>query len=279
MPAAARPPPPQGSSLDLALHCLAMSLERSSGRSQNRPHPLLGDLATAEASGAASSSGPPEYSYSGVPSAWAPARGFARQREWQELVVHHGPELRQILRDNLRRQLHLQAEAMGSHCMAAYFRDHSPLGAMPELHPLLTHMAFLTAELWRAAEEGDAERVHTLVGCQAMFLDQAAGDQGQLDAAWFLTGLEPPPLQATAQHRARNMAMPFSPLVDPRWLSIQGEYVKELQWFRDRQAQEVGRRAGPTSKVEPKGPKTPKGPPSKKGSPTTAPSKAAAKGT
>ena len=169
MPAAAQPPPPQGSSLDLALHCLAMSLERSSGRSQSRPRPLLGDLAAAEGSGAASSAGPPEYGYSGGSSAWAPARGFARQREWQELVVHHGPELRQILRENLRRQLHLQAEAMGPHCLAAYFRDHSPLGAMPDLHPLLTHMAFLTAELWRAAEEGDAERARALAGAGRRF--------------------------------------------------------------------------------------------------------------
>ena len=44
--------------------------------------------------------------------------------------------------------------------------------------------------------------------------------------------------------------MHFSPLVDPRWISIQGEYVKELQWFRDSKAQEA----------RPKGPRVPKTP-------------------
>ena len=69
--------------------------------------------------------------------------------------------------------------------------------------------------------------------------------------------------------------MPFSPLVGPRWLSIQGEHAKELQWFRDRQAQEAGRRSAPSGQEEPKPTaKPPKGAHSKKGTPATAPSKA-----
>ena len=67
-----------------------------------------------------------------------------------------------------------------------------------------------------------------------MFLDQLAGDRGYLEAAWFLTGMEPPPCRVASQHTEREAQSPFSALADPRWLSAQGEKVKEMQAFRTR---------------------------------------------
>ena len=121
-------------------------------------------------------------------------------------------------------------------------------------------MAWLSAKLWRAAEEGWADRVHTLIACQCMFLDQLAGDHGRLEAAWFLTGLENPPTRVTALHTAREANSPFSDLVDPRWLSAQGEYMRELASVRQQLAAPP-----PKEKAEPKLPKVPKAPKTKDG--------------
>ena len=88
-----------------------------------------------------------------------------------------------------------------------------------------------------------------------MLIDQLAGDRGYLEAAWFLTGLEAPPSRVTSQHTERAAQSPFSPLVDPRWLSAQGEHVKEMQAFRARLDTE---RAAAATKAAPRAPKRPK---------------------
>lgn len=196
-------------------------------------------------------------------------RGIARRREWQQTLLQHGPTIREMVKDNLARALGVDASAVTPMAMFQYFREQSPLGAQPATHELLTHFAWLAAEMWRASEEGDAERVQTLLSCQCMFIDQLAGDRGYLEAAWFLTGLEPPPARVTRQHTEREAQSPFSALVDPRWLSAQGEYVKELQAFRTRLEAE---RTVATPKVEPRIPKVPPKVPPKK-TPTKPPPK------
>jgi hypothetical protein len=169
--------------------------------------------------------------------------------------MQHGPDVRGLMRENLARVLGVEVSAVTPMAMHQYFREHSPLGAQPSTHELLTHFAFLSAELWRACEEGNPERAQTLLTCQCMFIDQLAGDRGYLEAAWFLTGLEPPPCRVTSRHTEREAQTPFSPLVDPRWLSAQGEYMKELQAFRARLDAE---RAVALPKHPPHQPKQPK---------------------
>ena len=43
-----------------------------------------------------------------------------------------------------------------------------------------------------------------------------------------------PPTCVISLHAEREAQSPFSPRVDPRWLSAQGEHVKELRSFRTR---------------------------------------------
>ena len=213
----------QQSELSLALLCLHQSLQRGRG---GRPasHSLVGSLNEhAQPSASAGS----EFGSSQM-------RGIARRREWQQVLMQHGPAVQDLMKENLARVLGITVDEMTPVAMYQYFRDHSPLGAQPPTHELLTHLAWLSAELWRASEEGAPERVQTLLACQCMFIDQLAGDRGYLEAAWFLTGLGSPPCRVTRQHTEREAQSPFSPLVDPRWLSAQGEYVKELQGFRSR---------------------------------------------
>ena len=71
-----------------------------------------------------------------------------------------------------------------------------------------------------------------------------------LEAAWFLTGMWALPTRVISLHAEREAQSPFSPRVDPRWLSAQGEHVKELRSFRARLDAE---RTAPTFK-----PKVPK---------------------
>ena len=104
-----------------------------------------------------------------------------------------------------------------------------------------------------------------------MFVDQLAGDRGYLEAAWFLAGSGAPPTRVTSQHAEREAQSPFSRLVDPRWLSAQGEYAKEMQAFRARLDAE---RTASSSKVPPRVPKQSKAP---KTPPKTPASKAATK--
>eukprot|EP00959_Pyramimonas_sp_CCMP1952_P414913 8693451-Pyramimonas_sp.AAC.1 len=93
-------------------------------------------------------------------------RGIARRRDWQNTLNQHGPEIRALMRSNLARPLGVDPADLTPHAMFAYFREHSPLGANAALRPLLTHMAWLSAELWRAAEEGRADRVRAFIACQ-----------------------------------------------------------------------------------------------------------------
>ena len=223
----AQPPPTEApaTSLDLALTCLREALQQGQVA---RPmhHPLLGALSDhAQGSAAAasdSSLGSPQM------------RGIARRREWQQTLVQHGPSIREMTKENLARASGVEVSALTPMAMYQYFRERSPLGADPRTHAMLTRFAWLAAEVRRAGEEGDAERVHTLLSRQYMFIDHLAGDRGYLEAAWFLTGLEAPPANATSQHTEREAQSPFSALADPRWLSAQGEYVKEMQAFRTR---------------------------------------------
>ena len=75
------------------------------------------------------------------------------------------------------------------------------------------------------------------------------------------------------QHTEREAHSPFSPLVDPRWLSAQGEYMKELTSFRSRLDSEraAATKAAPKVKAQ-----EPKAKAKQKGQPAAKP-KAAAK--
>ena len=239
-------PASQQSELSLALMCLHQSLQQGRG-SRSASHSLAGSLSD--------QARPPAASTGDFSS--AQTRGIARRREWQQTLMQHGPAVQSLMKENLARALGVEVDALTPMSMYQYFRDHSPLGAQPSTHELLTHFAWLSAELWRASEEGVPERVQTLLTCQCLFIDQLAGDRGYLEAAWFLTGMEPPPCRVTRQHTEREAQSPFSPLVDPRWLSAQGEYMREVQGFRTRLDAE---RAAAHPKQTPREPTYPKGP-------------------
>ena len=154
-------PVSQQSELSLALLCLHQSLHQGRG-ARPASHSLVGSLSD--------HAHPPASSASGFSS--SQMRGIARRREWQQTLTQHGPAVQSLMKENLARVLGVAVDELTPMSMYQYFRDHSPLGAQPSTHELLTHLAWLSAELWRASEEGAPERVQTLLTCQCLFIDQ-----------------------------------------------------------------------------------------------------------
>lgn len=157
-----------------------------------------------------------------------------------------------------------------AHPLLGFLSDYAqaPSASSGDLNSSSTQMRGIARRrAWHAtlAQHGPAVRdplgVQTLLTCQCMFIDQQAGDRGCLEAAWFLTGVEPTPCRVTSQHTEREAQSPFSPLVDFRWLSAQGEYMKELQVFRTRLDAERAAALPQQPPHVPKQPRTPKVPP------------------
>ena len=118
------------------------------------------------------------------------------------------------MRANPARHLGLEVDALTPLSMFT-FRERSPVGGPTGTHQVLTHCAWLSAELRRAAEVGDADQVRALVACQCMFVDQAAGDRGCLEAAWFLAGLGAPPTHVTFSKLGARRTPPSLPSSTP----------------------------------------------------------------
>jgi len=131
--------------LDLALICFRESLQRQRQRQPQRAatHPVLGSLSDVDQA-PLFPSGEIEVGSSQV------HRGIARRREWQQVLVQHGPELRAIMRANLARALGVALDTLTP--MPMMFRFHwerSPPGAHQPAREVLTHFAWLTAEPWQ----------------------------------------------------------------------------------------------------------------------------------
>ena len=105
----------------------------------------------------------------------------------------------------------------------------------------------------------------------AIFVEQAAIDGGRFQVAWLLTGLPTPPFNLTSKNISRLQEEPFGLLLDPSWLSANLAYLKDLDYFEQRQRQ-AGSGTGLASQetppaVPPKKPRPPRPRPPKGGQP------------
>lgn len=111
-----------------------------------------------------------------------------------------------------------------------HFQETVPLGT----HKTLTHCAFLSASMFEAMERGDSDRLHMLCLMLAVFCEQAAHDGGSLRLAHLLTGAEDPPFAQTELHRVVRSEMPHGALADPRWVTTQLQYLKDVDQIQER---------------------------------------------
>jgi hypothetical protein len=86
---------------------------------------------------------------------------------------------------------------------------------------------------------GEGDRAEDLLALTFAVLEQAAMDNGSMEAAFMLTQLEevPPTILERRPHRMGSSLQPFSPLWAPEWTATTLGYLRELDLLQERRAQ------------------------------------------
>jgi len=168
------------------------------------------------------------------------ARGCVARESYTDLVQSHPEVFLKEFRKLLAREMEVSPADLQPAMLRGYFERRVPLGNMKTL----TYQAFLVAELWRLAEQGDWPQLHAQLAAGAVFLEQAAMDEGRLEVGWLFTGLLEPPFNITNQNSKRKGAQSFAHLAHPRWLAANLAYLKDLDFFDNRAAPKTARPGG-----------------------------------
>jgi hypothetical protein len=195
----------------------------------------------------------------------AGVRGFARRREWKDLLKSP-PAARAIqarISSGVAQSLNIDSAELRPTDMARYFTEIVPLSGQP----LLTHVAMIAAEQWRAIQAGDQDRLALLASLLCLFCDQTARDGGNTGMGYLYTGLPEPNWHAIRGRTQGAWTESFSPLADERWLAAHVEYLRDLDYLEQRRHQ-IGKAK---SKAENKSGSEGKGKEKAKGGPKQSP--------
>ncbi|CAE7362816.1 unnamed protein product, partial [Symbiodinium necroappetens] len=107
--------------------------------------------------------------------------------------------------------------------MYYHFAETVPLGT----YKTLTYFSFLLAEMWEAAERGQAAEMISLLALGLVFAEQVANEQGHTRLGWLLTGRQDPPFAQVEQRRAPRPEVPHGMLADPRWIAANLAYLRD----------------------------------------------------
>lgn len=159
-----------------------------------------------------------------------------------------GMAARQLLKDQIHkdplkvyhkvRERLAQARRKGSTAaleprdMFYHFQDVVPLGH----YKTLTYFAFLLCDAWEAMEQGRSEEVMSLISLGLVFAEQVANEGGATRLGWLLTFRDDPPFSLVEQRRAPRSEVPHGLLADPRWVTANLAYLKDVESIQDRTA-------------------------------------------
>ena len=159
-----------------------------------------------------------------------------------------GMAARQLLKDQIHkdplkvyhkvRERLAQARRKGSTAaleprdMFYHFQDVVPLGH----YKTLTYFAFLLCDAWEAMEQGRSEEVMSLISLSLVFAEQVANEGGATRLGWLLTFRDDPPFSLVEQRRAPRSEVPHGLLADPRWVTANLAYLKDVESIQDRTA-------------------------------------------
>jgi len=160
-------------------------------------------------------------------------RGCAARQTWKTMTRQSGSQIRAAIRARLADEMEVEEDDLQPAHMRGYFERKVPLGAGPRL---LTYMSYLIARMWELSETGQTSELATLISLAAVFCEQVANDGGRCQVAWLFTGLQTPAFNLTQRNTQRLQEEPFAALADPRWMAAQMAYLKDLDWFNQRQA-------------------------------------------
>ena len=132
--------------------------------------------------------------------------------------------------------------------MYLHFAETVPLGSFKTL----TYFSFLLAEMWEAAERGQAAELASLLALGLVFAEQVANEQGHTRLGWLLTGRQDPPFSQVEQRRAPRPEVPHGLLADPRWIAANLAYLRDADLISERTNRSQQTTATPSGPAPPR---------------------------
>jgi hypothetical protein len=180
-------------------------------------------------------------------------KGYQARQQFQANLRRDPEGVYASVRKRLAEAVELDEATLPAAAMRTFFTSKVPLGSMKGL----TYFAFAVAALWEAAEKGDVSAMRAQVALLAVYLEQVAVDGGRHQLGWLLTGLPTPPFQLVQGHSQRSQEDPVGHLGDPRWVSANLAYLKDVDYLEQRTRQLAKAPSAP-SDSQAKAPRQPK---------------------
>lgn len=140
------------------------------------------------------------------------------------------PRVSRLMRQQALKELGLHPAQEDGSLMRTYMERRMCLAD----HKLLSYLAMMLSESWAVAfDHGD----EVMMGCLAkmfFFVEQASIDNGRLQLAWLLTGMQEPPFHLLTNRRKQPGLQPFARLCPPAWVSGNLAYLRDLDYIEGR---------------------------------------------
>ncbi len=140
------------------------------------------------------------------------------------------PRVSRLVRQQALKELGLPPSQEDGSLMRTYMERRMCLAD----HKLLSYITMMLAESWAVAFDHQDE---VMMGCLAkmfFFVEQASIDNGRLQLAWLLTGMQEPPFHLLTSRRKQPGLQPFARLCPPAWVSGNLAYLRDLDYIEGR---------------------------------------------
>ena len=101
-------------------------------------------------------------------------------------------------------------------------------------HRMLSYFAMMLVESWSVAFEAKDELMMGSLAKMLFFVEQASIDNGRLQLAWLLTGMQDPPFHLLTSRKKQPGLQPFARLCPPSWVSGNLAYLRDLDYIEGR---------------------------------------------
>lgn len=215
---------PLGGGMDLALGSLSTggALEKLLAVQLQQNHLLLqklvGQRSTDPVLGALSGSDNAGGSSSGVKGCVA--------REAFVKAMQDLPKVGRLARQQAMKELGIPFSQEDGSLMRVYMERRMCLAE----HPLLSYVTMMLVESWTVAFDAKDELMMGALARMLFFVEQASIDNGKLQLAWLLTGIQDPPFHLLTSRKKQPGLQPFARLCPPSWVSGNLAYLRDLDY-------------------------------------------------
>ena len=158
-------------------------------------------------------------------------KGFAARQVLMDNFRRHPDRVLQSVWERLAQaRRRPSAASLEARDLWYHFQESVPFGS----HKTLTHVGFLAAKMWECSKRDEIPQLRALVGLLAVFVEQAAFDNGGLRLAHLLTCAEDPPGSQTELHRAPRSEHACAQLADPKWVATQLAYLRDVETMQEK---------------------------------------------